>query len=108
MLIRFTALNKVLLTGAERLDEPGQNRMLLGLRFGDPNDEVLGAWLAKESVREVYLTDDPEVAELLLDKAIFSCQVDSVPETEVHGQDAATLANRDLESPQNRCEQRSD
>ncbi len=73
-------IRKVLLTGAERLDEPGQNRMLLGLRFGDPNDEVLGAWLAKESVREVYLTDDPAIAELLLDKAISSCQADSVPE----------------------------
>ncbi len=28
-----------------------------GLRVGDPNDELLGAWLAKESVRDVYLAD---------------------------------------------------
>ena len=31
--------------------------MLLGLRVGDPHDEVLGAWLAKESVRDIYLAD---------------------------------------------------
>jgi transposase len=37
----------------------GQDRMLLGLRVGDPYDEVAGAWLAKESVRDVYLVDDP-------------------------------------------------
>ncbi len=50
-------IRKLLLTGAERLDERGRDRMLLGLRVGDPHDEVLGAWLAKESVRDVYLAD---------------------------------------------------
>ena len=54
--------------------------MLLGLRVGDPHDEVLGAWLAKESVREVYLTDDAKVAALLLDKAIAGCTNDVVEE----------------------------
>ena len=49
-------IRKLLLKGAERLDEGGHERMLLGLRVGDPDDELLGAWLAKESVREVYLT----------------------------------------------------
>jgi hypothetical protein len=34
-----------LLAGHERLDETGHQRMLLGLRVGDPADEVLGAWL---------------------------------------------------------------
>jgi len=33
--------------------------MLLGLRIGRSHDESLGAWLAKESVRDIYLTDDP-------------------------------------------------
>jgi hypothetical protein len=28
----------------------GSNRLLLGLRIGHPHDEVLGAWLARESV----------------------------------------------------------
>ena len=54
--------------------------MLLGLRVGDPKDEVLGAWLAKESVRDVYLTDDPTGAAVLLDKAVVGCLADDVPE----------------------------
>ena len=44
-------IRKLLLTGTERLDQRGRNRVLLGLRVGDPHDEVLGAWLAKESVQ---------------------------------------------------------
>jgi transposase len=73
-------IRKLLLTGAERLDERGNDRLLLGLRVGDPHDEVLGAWLAKESVRDVYLTDDPADAALLLDKAITGCKNDDVAE----------------------------
>jgi transposase len=78
-------IRKLLLSGAERLDERGQDRLLLGLRVGDPHDEVLGAWLAKESVREVYLTDDPDEAALLLDKAIAGCADDDVAEIQSLG-----------------------
>jgi transposase len=39
-------IRKIMLAGAERLDDRGHQRMLLGQRFGDPHDEVLGAWLA--------------------------------------------------------------
>jgi len=73
-------IRKLLLAGGERLDDRGCDRMLLGLRLGDPHDEVLGAWLAKESVRDVYLTDDPAVAAILLDKAIAGCSADVVEE----------------------------
>lgn len=73
-------VRKLLLTGGERLDERGTERMLLGLRVGDPHDEVLGAWLAKESVRDVYLTEDPDDAKTLLDKAIAGCTTDEVEE----------------------------
>ena len=73
-------IRKLLLAGGERLDEGGNSRMLLGLRAGDPHDEVLGAWLAKESVRDVYLTDDPKAAALLLDKTIAGCIGDEVAE----------------------------
>jgi transposase len=73
-------IRKLLLTGGERLDETGNARMLLGLRAGDPKDEVLGAWLAKESVRDVYLTADRDAAATLLDKAIAGCIVDEVEE----------------------------
>jgi len=73
-------IRKLMLTGAERLEGPGLERMLLGVRAGDPDDEVLGAWLAKESVRDVYLADRPGDAELLLDKAIEGCAMDPVDE----------------------------
>ena len=73
-------IRKLMLTGAERLEGPGLERMLLGMRAGDPEDEVLGAWLAKESVRDVYLTDDPDDAGLLLDKAIVGCAWTRSPE----------------------------
>jgi transposase len=73
-------IRKLLLKGAERLDEQGRERMLLGLRAGDPEDELLAAWLAKESVRDVYLTADPDQAAVLLDKAIIACRADDVPE----------------------------
>ncbi len=78
-------IRKLLLTGSERLDSPGADRMLLGLRLGDPADEVLGAWLAKESVRDVYLVDDPADAATLLDKTIVACADDDVPEIRTLG-----------------------
>ena len=73
-------IRKLLLKGTERLDERGHDRLLLGLRVGDPHDELLGAWLAKESVRDVYLTDDLADATVLLDKAITGCRADEVDE----------------------------
>jgi len=73
-------IRKLLLAGHERLDQRGHDRMLLGLRVGDPHDELLGAWLAKENVRDIYLTDDPADAALLIDKTIAGCADDEVPE----------------------------
>jgi transposase len=54
--------------------------VLLGLRLGDPNEELLGAWLATESVRDVYLTDNLTDATVLLDKAIAGRQADEAGE----------------------------
>ena len=82
-------IRKILLAGSERVTEGGADRMLLGLRAGDPNDELLGAWLAKESVRDVFVTDDPAEAALLLDKTIAGCLADDVAEIRSLG---ATLA----------------
>ena len=73
-------IRKLLLTGSERLNETGRDRMLLGLRVGDPNDEVVGAWLAKENVRDVYLAANYADAAVLLDKAIAGCKADEVAE----------------------------
>lgn len=78
-------IRKLLAMGSERLSEQGHGRLLLGLRVGDPDDEVHGAWLAKESVRDVYLTDDPLAASTLLDKAILGCKSDPVPEVKSLG-----------------------
>lgn len=69
-----------LLHHQDRISADGVDRMLLGLRAGDPNDELLGAWLAKKSVRDVYLTDDPAEAAMLLDKTIAGCPADEVAE----------------------------
>jgi transposase len=90
-------IRKLLLTGSERLNQPGSDRMLLGLRIGDPDDEVLGAWLAKESVRDVYLTDDPDEAALLVDKAIAGCADDDVPEIQSLGRTLAAWRDEILE-----------
>jgi transposase len=73
-------IRKLMLTGTERLEERGIERMLLGLQLGDPDQEVLGAWVAKESVRDVYLADAPADAALLLDKTIAGCAIDPVAE----------------------------
>lgn len=86
-------IRKLLLTGTENLDEKAHDRVLLGLRIGDPNDEVLGSWLAKESVRDIYLTDDPAEAELLVDKAIAACAADDVPEIVSLGKTLASWRN---------------
>ena len=72
-------IRKLLLMGFERLDEDGYARLLLGLHNGDPEDSILGAWLTKESLREVYQTKDLAEAELLLDKIIAGCLADEVP-----------------------------
>lgn len=73
-------IRKILLSGSERITGDGVERMLQGLRAGDPNDEVLGAWLAKEHVRDVYLADTPADAGLLLDRTITACRADEVAE----------------------------
>jgi transposase len=83
-------IRKLLLSGQERLDQRGHDRLLLGLRVGDPHDELLGAWLAKESVRDIYLTDDPAVAAVLIDKAIAGCAADDVPEIRSLGKTLAS------------------
>jgi transposase len=78
-------VRKILLTGNERLTERGRARLLEGLRLGDPNDEVLGGWLAREMVRDVYLTNDYDLAAVLLDRAITACLADDVAEIQTLG-----------------------
>lgn len=78
-------IRKLLIKGEERLDDRGREKLMAGLRVGDPNDELLGAWLAKEAVRAVYLVDDYDLAATLLDNAIAGCAADPVPEIRTMG-----------------------
>lgn len=70
-------IRRVSLTGQERLSERAWTRLTEGLRLGDPDDEVLDAWPAREKIRDVYLTDD---ADVLLDEAIAFCEASHVVE----------------------------
>jgi transposase len=70
---RLYAGRKLLLLGAERVDEHGWECIRQILRDSDPADEILGCWVAKEYVRDVYLTDDPDEAETALERAIVWC-----------------------------------
>jgi transposase len=83
------SIRKLLLKGDERLDDVGRAKLLAGLRIGDPHDELLGAWLAKESVRSIYLTDVVDEAAALLDNAIDACRSDHVPEIQTMGRTLA-------------------
>ncbi len=74
-------IRKLLLLGAERLDHNGWVRLLDALREGDPDGEVRDCWVAKEKVRDIYLTDDPDEAAELLDDVLAWCtDTDSGPE----------------------------
>ena len=74
-------IRKLLLTGAERLDGRGLERLWAALDRGDPYDEVADCWEAKEKVRSVFKTADPEQAADRLDHAIAYCQApEAAPE----------------------------
>ena len=79
-------IRKLLLVGAERVDEAGWARLHTALDAGDPHDEVAAAYAGKELVRDVYLTDDVDDAAERLDTAIAWC---SAPES---GPELRTLA----------------
>jgi transposase len=66
-------VRKLLLLGAERVDDGGWRRIHAALNAGDPTDAVRDCWVAKEKVRDVYLTDDETLAAERLDDAIAWC-----------------------------------
>lgn len=74
-------IRKLLLLGAERVDAAGWERIHTALRAGDLDDQVRDCWVAKEKVRDFYLTNDPVIAERLLGEAIAWCtDAESGPE----------------------------
>ena len=85
-------IRRVLVTGGERLSERGWERLQAGLVAGDPDDEVLEAWLAKEHVRDVYLSADPAEAKALLAKALAFCADSHVEEVRRLGRTLARWA----------------
>ena len=78
-------VRKLLIRGDERLDERGRAKLMEALRRGDPFDEVLGAWLAKEACRSIYLQDDVEEAAALLDDTIAGALEDTVAQIRTFG-----------------------
>jgi transposase len=66
-------VRKLLLLGAERVDDRGWERIHAALDAGDPTGAVRDCWVGKEKVRDVYLTDDPQVAALRLAEAASWC-----------------------------------
>lgn len=73
-------IRKVLLTGVERLTERARGRLDAALAAGDPRDEVVATWLAKEHLREAYAVEDPAEAAVLLDAVISECTSSEVKE----------------------------
>jgi transposase len=47
-------IRRLLLRGNDRLSDRARARLEADLAAGDPRDEVLDAWLAKESLRTMY------------------------------------------------------
>ncbi len=92
---------KLLIRGDERLDERGREKLMEALRRGDPFDEVLGAWLAKEACRSICMEDDADAAAVILDDTIAACAVHRCRDPHLRSH-ALALARGDLEPPPDR------
>ena len=75
-------IRRRLLAGHERLHPAGLTRMLAWLNAGDPDGEVGAAYLAKELLREIYLTADAFDARRRLVAFYEYCTTSDVPELE--------------------------
>lgn len=96
-------IRKLLLLGAERVNEQGWVRLHRALRDGDPDGEVTDCWVAKEKIRDVDLTDDADHAAELLDDAIAGASHPSpAPSSDVWPR-RPTVAARDPRPPRHRC-----
>ena len=79
-------IRKLLLLGAERVDERGWERIHEALDTGDPTDQLRDTWVAKEKLRDVYLTNDPAFAAERLEDLLAWCDAHE------SGPELATLA----------------
>lgn len=102
---------------SERRNRPGTHHRChrIGPRAGlrnqttepPPRPGRFSAWLAKESVRDVYLAGTSADAATLLDKAIAGCTSDEVAEIPLARQDVEVMAHRHPRPPRHRCLQRA-
>lgn len=73
-------IRRLLVRANERLSDHARARMEAGLALGDPADEVLDAWLAKEALRHMYAADTMVEAARRFDAFIREAKSSSVPE----------------------------
>lgn len=72
-------IRRLLVMAQERLDPSGNDRIRGLLRAGDPHGEVQDAWSAKESIRDIYQIDDPQVAWEFIHQLVEDLQDRSLP-----------------------------
>jgi len=73
-------IRRLLLRADERLSAHARARLEAGLAAGDPRDEVLDAWLAKEALRWMYAADTMVVAGRRFDAFVREAKSSSAPE----------------------------
>ena len=73
-------IRRLLLRAGETLSEPARGRLEIGLASGDPRDEVLDAWLAKEALRAMYAAATYAEASTRFDAFVAECKGSRVPE----------------------------
>jgi len=73
-------IRRLLLQARETLSDKGRARLDAGLKAGDPRDEVLDTWLAKESLRDFYAATNPADAARLFEDFVAECRSSRVPE----------------------------
>jgi transposase len=73
-------IRRLLLRANERLSDHARSRLEAGLAAGDPLDEVLDAWLAKEALRHSYAADTMVEAARRFDAFLREAKSSAVPE----------------------------
>ena len=73
-------IRRLLLRANERLSDHARFRLEAGLAAGDPRDEVLDTWLAKEALRDMYAADTMVEAARRFDAFLKEAKSSSVPE----------------------------
>jgi len=73
-------IRRVLLQANERLSDHARVRLEAGLAAGDPRDEILDTWLAKEALRHMYAADTMAEAARRFDAFVKEARSSTVPE----------------------------